>query len=110
MNKVEHLCTVAVDMAIKMSTPFVIAIAIIERGKVMGDITVMKIEAIQLGYLCCVELNNSQKQGEFEHQLSELGIAIPDTEQTKIEVYICLHTVQRETFTKGKVDEFDESE
>ena len=52
----------------------------------MGDITVMKIEAIQLGYLCCVQLNNSQKQGEFEHQLSELGIGIPDTEQTKFEV------------------------
>ena len=52
----------------------------------MGDITVMKIEAIQLGYLCCVQLNNSQKQEEFEHQLSELGIPLPDTEQTKIEV------------------------
>ena len=61
----------------------------------MGDITVMKIEAIQLGYLCCVELNNSQKQGEFEHQLSELGIAIPDTEQTKIEVNICYICIQR---------------
>ena len=65
---------------------FATAIAIIERGNVKGDITVMKIEAIQLGYLCCVELKNSQKQGEFEHQLSELGIAMPDTEKTKIEV------------------------
>ena len=73
-------------MAVKRSALFVVAIAIVERGNVMGDITVMKIEAIQLGYLCCVELNNSQKQGEFEHQLSELGIAMPDTEQTKIEV------------------------
>ena len=73
-------------MAVKRSALFVVAIAIIERGNVMGDITVMKIEAIQLGYLCCVELNNPQKQGEFEHQLSELGIAMPDTEQTKIEV------------------------
>ena len=51
-----------------------------------GDITVIKKEAIQLGYLCCVELKNSQKQRKFEHHLSELGIAIPDTEQTKIEV------------------------
>ena len=51
----------------------------------MGDVTTMKIEAIQLGYMCCVQLKNSQKQGEFEHQFSELGIAIPDLEQTKIE-------------------------
>ena len=56
----------------------------------MGDITVIKIEAIQLGYLCCVQLNNSQKQGEFEHQLSELGIAIADTEQTKNKVAIII--------------------
>ena len=62
-----------------------IAIAIIERGNVLGDI---KIEAIQMGLLCCVQLNNSQKQREFEHQLSELGIVIPDLEQTKIEVTI----------------------
>jgi len=62
-----------------------IAIAIIERGNVMGDITTMKIEALQLGYLCCVRLKNLQKQGEFEHQLSEIGIAIPD-KQTKNEV------------------------
>ena len=73
-------------MAVKMSTLVLLAIAIIERGTVMGDVTMIKIEAIQLGYLCCVQLNNSQKQGEFEHQLSELGIAIPDLEQTKIEV------------------------
>ena len=73
-------------MAIKKSALFVVAIAIIERGNVRGNITVMKIEATQLGYLCCVELKNSQKQGEFEHQLSELGIVMPDTEQTKIEV------------------------
>ena len=52
----------------------------------MGDITVMKIEAMQLGYLCCVQLNNSKKQGEFEHQLSGLGIVMPDTEQSKIKV------------------------
>ena len=65
-----------------------IAMAIIERGNVLGDITKMKIEAIQLGLLCCVQLNNSQKQREFELQLSELGIVIPDLEQTKIEVTI----------------------
>ena len=63
------------------------AIAIIERDVVKGDVTMMKIEAIQLGYLCCVQLNNSQKQGEFEHQLSELGIATPNLEQAKNEVY-----------------------
>ena len=73
-------------MAVKKSALFVVAIAIIERDNVRGDIMVMKIQAIQLGYLCCVELKNSQKQGEFEHQLSELGIAMPDTEQTKIKV------------------------
>jgi len=67
---------------------FLVAIAIIERGNMLGDITKMKIEAIQMGLLCCVRLNNSQKQREFEHQLSELGIAIPDLEQTKIEVTI----------------------
>ena len=52
----------------------------------MGDVTTMKIEAIQLGYMCCVELKNSQKKKEFEHQFSELRIPIPDLEQTKIEV------------------------
>ena len=52
----------------------------------MGDVTTMKIEAIQLGYMCCDQLKNSQKQGEFEHQFSELGIPIPDLEQSKIEV------------------------
>ena len=67
---------------------FLLAIAIIERGDVLGDITKTKIEAIQMGLLCCVQLNNFQKQREFEHQLSELGIAIPDLEQTKIEVTI----------------------
>ena len=67
---------------------FLLAIAIIERGDVLGDITKTKIEAIQMGLLCCVELSNSQKQREFEHQLSELGITIPDLEQTKIEVTI----------------------
>ena len=51
----------------------------------MDDITTMKIEALQLGYLCCVQLKNLQKQGEFEHQLSEIGIAIPE-KQTKNEV------------------------
>ena len=65
---------------------FLLAIAIIERGNVPGDITIMKIEAIQLGYLCCVQLDNSQKQREFEHQLSELGIPIPDPDQAKNEV------------------------
>ena len=64
----------------------------------MGDITVMKIEAIQLGYLCCVQLNNSQKQGEFEHQLSELGIAIADTEQTKNKVAIKIISVSYKSY------------
>ena len=73
-------------MTVKMSTLVLLAIAIIERGIVMGDVTMMKIEAMWLGYLCCVQLNNSQKQVEFEHQLLELGIAIPDLEQTKIKV------------------------
>ena len=89
MNKVLLLCSIE-DMDVEMST-FWLAIAIIERGNMMGDITKVKIEAIQLGYLCCVQLKNSQKQREFEHQLSELGISIPDQEQAKIEVhfYIC---------------------
>ena len=52
----------------------------------MDDITIMKIEATQLGYLCCVELNNCHEQGEFEHQLSELGVVMPNTEQIKVEV------------------------
>ena len=59
------------------------AITVIEKDIAMHNV---KIEAIQLGYLCCVQLNNSQKQGEFEHQLSELGIAIPDLNQAKNEV------------------------
>ena len=73
-------------MTYKISVLALSAIAIIERDTVMGDVTTMKIEAIQLGYMCCVQLKNSQKQGEFEKQLSELKIPIPDLEQTKIEV------------------------
>ena len=61
----------------------------------MGDVTTMKIEAIRLGYMCCVQLKNCQKQGEFVKQLSELGILIPDIEQTKIEVkYFIVMCVQ----------------
>ena len=73
-------------MTYKITVLTLSAIAIIERDTVMGDVTTMKIEAIQLGYMCCVQLKNSQKQGEFEKQLSELKILIPDLEQTKIKV------------------------
>ena len=69
-----------------MHLPVLSAIVIIERGNVPGDVTTMKIEAIQLGYMCCVQLKNSQKQGEFEKQLSQLGIPIPDLQRIKIEV------------------------
>ena len=69
-----------------------IAIAIIERGNnILGDIAKTRIEAIQMGLLCCVELNSSQKQREFEHQLSELGIAMPGLEQAKNKVRIYEH-------------------
>ena len=52
----------------------------------MGGVKLIKIEAIQLGYMCCVHRKNLQKQGKFEKQLLELGIPIPDLEKTKIEV------------------------
>jgi len=69
-----------------------IAIAIIERGNGMGDIATMKIEALQLGYLCCVQLKNLQKQKEFEHQLSEIGIVIPDEQiKNEVQTYFCLY-------------------
>ena len=83
MNKVEQQYILSIWL---FKVVHLLAIAIIERGSMMGDVTTMKIEAIQLGYMCCVQLKNSQKQGEFEHQFSELGIAIPDLEHTKIEV------------------------
>ena len=56
-------------------------------------IATMKKEAIQLGYLCCVHLKNLQKQKIFEHQLSEIGLAVPVLQQTAREVAInvCFH-------------------
>ena len=75
-----------------------IAIAIIERGNILGDITKTRIEAIQMGLLCCVELNNSQKQREFEHQLSELGIPMPGLEQAKNKVHMSIYTNLRYDF------------
>ena len=78
-----------------MSSLVLPVITIIERDVVLGDVTMMKIEAIQLGYLCCVQLNNSQKRGEFGHQLSELGIAIPDLKtKNKVRKHLlpCFHT------------------
>ena len=75
-----------------------IAIAIIERGDILGDITKTRIEAIQMGLLCCVELNNSQKKREFEHQLSELGIAMPGLEQAKNKVRMSIYTNLRYDF------------
>ena len=54
----------------------------------MGDITTMKKEAIQLGYLSCVQLKNSQNQRTFEHRLSEIKLALPILEQTAREVLI----------------------
>ncbi|XP_065891374.1 3'-5' exoribonuclease HELZ2-like isoform X2 [Dysidea avara] len=60
------------------------AIAIIERGLMKGDSTTAKIEALQLGYLCCVKLMNSQRKSEFEHRLKEFGIAMPaNTDQIR---------------------------
>ena len=52
----------------------------------MSDVTTLTIEVIQLGYMCCVQLKNSQKQGKFEKQLLELEIPIPDLQQIKIKV------------------------
>ena len=52
----------------------------------MGDSATMKKEAIQLAYLCCVQLKNPQKQKIFEHQLSENELAVPVLQQIAREV------------------------
>ena len=62
------------------------AIEIIEKANVLGDIATLKKEAVQLGYLCCVQLNSPQKQEIFQHQLSEIELALPTLEQTAKEV------------------------
>ena len=52
-----------------------------------GDSTTAKIEALQLGYLCCVKLMNSLRKSEFEHRLKEFGIAMPaNTDQIRNKV------------------------
>lgn len=57
-------------------------IAIIEKAILLGDTATVKKEAIQLGYLCCVQLKNPQKQRMFEDWLSEIGLAVPVLEKT----------------------------
>ena len=67
----------------------IVAIAFIERGLMMGDSTTAKIEAMQLGYLCCEKLNSQQKKREFNHRLKEFGIEMPaNTDQVRNKVHI----------------------
>ena len=61
-------------------------IAITEKDIVMGDTATVKKEAIQLAYLCCVQLKNPRKQKVYGYQLSEIGLAVPVLEQTAREV------------------------
>ena len=56
----------------------------------MGDNMTIRKEAIQIGYLCCVQLKNFQKQKTFEHRLSENELAVPVLEQTTSEVRVRL--------------------
>ena len=67
-----------------------LVIATIDKGIVMGDITTIRKEAIQIGYLCCVQLKNPQKQKVFEHRLSKVELAVPVLEQTAREVRVYL--------------------
>ena len=46
----------------------------------------MKKEAAQLGYLCCVQLKDSQKQEIFQSQLLESKVIVPTLEQITKEV------------------------
>ena len=63
-----------------------LVIAIIEKAIVLGDIMVIKKEAVQMGYLCCVQLNDSQKQEIFQHQLSQSNLMVPTLEEIAKEV------------------------
>ena len=65
-----------------------LVITAIDNGIVMGDITTIRKEAIQIGYLCCVQLKNPQKQKTFEHRLSEVELVVPVLEQTTREVRV----------------------
>ena len=67
-----------------------LVITAIDDGIVMGDITTIRKEAIQIGYLCCVQLKNPQKQKTFEHRLSEVELVVPVLEQTTREVRVYL--------------------
>ena len=69
-----------------MNERIYLVIAIIEKAIVLGDITMIKKEALQLGYLCCVQLNDSKKQEIFQHQLSVNQLTIPTLEQIMKEV------------------------
>ena len=43
----------------------------------MPDSTTTKIEALQLGYLCCAKLKKKRKKDKFKQRLIEFGIDMP---------------------------------
>ncbi|XP_065891412.1 uncharacterized protein [Dysidea avara] len=53
------------------------AITITEQEITMPDSTTTKIEALQLGYLCCAKLKNKRKKDKFKQRLTEFGIDMP---------------------------------
>ena len=73
-------------ISVKVSELVYLVITIIEKAIVLGDITTMKKEAIQLGYLCCAQLKNPEMQRIFRHRLSDTELAIPTLEQIAQEV------------------------
>ena len=67
----------------------------------MSDSATTKIEALQLGYLCCAKLKNKRKKNKFKQHLMEFGIDMPanrDQIKSKVtctifmnRVMLCLH-------------------
>lgn len=51
-----------------------LAIAIIERDIKKGDTTAIKLQALQLGYLCSLKLQDVQKQTDFTYRILQLSI------------------------------------
>jgi len=56
--------------------PF-LAITIIEQEIAMAENRATKIEALQLGYLCCARLKNKRKKDKYKQHLAKYGIDMP---------------------------------
>ena len=83
------------DVDVKISGFVGPVIAVIEEAIVLGDTMTLKKEAIQLGYLCCVQLKDTQRQEIFLHRLSEIWLPVPTLEQITKEVWVLAMYVRK---------------